>query len=225
MEYDSPGKTNEKEKRHLRREMLQALSPIDNIDIIGVMKLRFTLNVPNVLTLLRFMAIPLLAYLIYAGDRYNTVAFIMFGAIWVTDLLDGYIARRFNQVSEFGKLFDPLVDKLFQFTTAVMMCLVGKLPLWVPLFIMGKEILMIAGSAILLKKQSTVVFARWYGKMATFLFVLAFASLFFLSREQLQLANYIFLIPVLWSLFAYFAYGVKYVWPLLRQKNNQNEND
>lgn len=219
MDHEDVKQTGEKNSGRQLAEPCQALSPRNNIDIIGLMKLRFTPNVPNVLTLMRLLAIPFLAYLIYAGDQYNTIAFIMFIAIWFTDLLDGYIARRFNQVSEFGKLFDPLVDKLFQFTTAVMMFVAGKLPLWVPLFILGKELLMIAGSAILLRKQSTVVFARWYGKIATFLFVLAFTSLFFLPRDRLVLANYIFLVPVVWSLLAYFAYGIKYVLPLIRKKN------
>ncbi|MGI6298282.1 MAG: CDP-alcohol phosphatidyltransferase family protein [Saccharofermentanales bacterium] len=82
---------------------------------------KFVLNVPNTLTLLRLLAIPVLAAVIYAGDQYNTLALILFLAIWVTDLLDGWIARRFNQMTEFGKLFDPLVDKLFQFTTALML--------------------------------------------------------------------------------------------------------
>ncbi len=120
------------------------------------------------------MAIPVLAYLIDAGDAYNTMAFLMFVAIWMTDALDGYIARHYNQISEFGKLFDPLVDKLFQFTTAVMMFIVGRLPLWVPLFIFIKEILMIIGSAVLFRKTKLVVFAEWYGKIGTVLFVAAF---------------------------------------------------
>ncbi|MEA4888490.1 MAG: CDP-alcohol phosphatidyltransferase family protein [Clostridiaceae bacterium] len=180
---------------------------------MNAMKLRFELTVPNILTLIRFLAIPVLACLIKAGDPYNTMALILFLAIWLTDMLDGYIARRFNQISEFGKLFDPLVDKLFQLTTAVMMTWVGKLPLWVPLFIFCKELLMIAGSAVLLKRFELVVYAKWYGKLATILFVVAFASLFFLTREQSYLANYIFIIPVLWSFYAYVRYALSYLQP------------
>ena len=175
---------------------------------------------PNYLTLVRLLAIPVLACLIYQGEANYTMAFILFAAIWLTDLLDGYIARRFDQTSEFGKLFDPLVDKIFQFTTAVMMCVVGRLPLWVPLFIFGKEILMIIGSAVLFKKKRLVVFAAWYGKIATFLFVLAFSSLFFLPEDRLNWAHYIFIVPVGWSLYAYFCYGLKYLWPLWRKQKS-----
>ena len=91
------------------------------------MKLRFEWTIPNILTLIRFLAIPVLAYLIFLGDAYNIVAFILFVCIWLTDMLDGYIARHYNQITEFGKLFDPLVDKVFQLTTAIMLAAVDKL--------------------------------------------------------------------------------------------------
>ena len=181
------------------------------------MKLKFVPNAPNILTLIRFLAIPVLAYLIYAGDDYNLGAFFLFVAIWLTDMLDGYIARHYNQITEFGKLFDPLVDKLFQFMTAVMMYVVGKLPIWVPLIIFFKEVLMIAGSALLLRKEKTVVFAQWYGKIGTVLFVLAFAVLFFLGQEQFWLAQLIFVPPVLWSLYACYRYAQAYMHPLKNQ--------
>ncbi len=178
------------------------------------MKLKFVPNVPNILTLIRLLAIPVLAYLILAGDDYNTVAFVLFAAIWLTDMLDGMIARRFNQITEFGKLFDPLADKLFQFTTAVMMFLVHKLPLWVPLIIFFKELLMVAGSTLLLRKNKTVVFAEWYGKIGTILFVAAFAALFFITREQCWLGGYIFIAPVVWSLYACYRYAKAYLKPM-----------
>jgi len=182
--------------------------------------LRFEPTVPNILTLLRFIAIPVLARLIFLGDRYNTVAFILFLSIWLTDMLDGYIARHFNQMTEFGKLFDPLVDKLFQFSMGVMMFIVHKLPLWVPIFIFVKELLMIIGSALLLKKKDTVVFAKWYGKLATVLFVIAFAALFFLKSDQVHLANYIFALPAAWSIYAYTRYFLSYLLPILTKKKD-----
>lgn len=178
---------------------------------MATMKLKFIPNAPNILTLVRFLAIPVLAYLIYAGDAYNLGAFFLFAAIWMTDMLDGYIARHYNQITEFGKLFDPLVDKLFQLTTAVMMFVVGKLPLWVPIVIFIKELLMVAGSALLLRKDRMVVFAQWYGKIGTVLFVLAFAVLFFLHTDQRQLAAVIFILPVGWSLYACFRYAMAYL--------------
>jgi cardiolipin synthase len=182
-----------------------------------LMKLKVEPSVPNILTLIRLLAIPVLAYYILAGDEYNNVAFILFASIWATDMLDGWIARHFNQTTEFGKLFDPLVDKIFQLITAIMMSIVGKLPLWVPLFIFLKELLMVIGSTLLLRKKDLVVHARWYGKLATSLFVIAFASLFLLHKDQRYLANYIFIVPIVWSLYAYYLYGRQNVLPLLKE--------
>ncbi len=195
------------------------LSHLFKTAIMSDMKLRFEPTVPNILTLIRFFAIPVLAYLILAGDSYNLMAFFLFAAIWLTDLLDGYIARNFNQVTEFGKLFDPFVDKLFQFTIAIMMFAVGKLPIWVPVIIFAKELLMIAGSALLLKKRETVVFAAWYGKIGTVLYVVAFAVLFFLSRDQRMVINLIFILPVGWSLYACIRYAMAYMKPLFNKKD------
>ena len=175
------------------------------------MKKQDILTVPNILTLIRLLAIPVLARLIYVGKPYDRIAFFLFLGIWLTDLLDGWIARQFNQITEFGKLFDPLVDKLFQLTTAIMMTVVGKLPLWVSLVIAVKELIMILGSLFLLRHFEIVVYARWFGKLATVLFVLAFASLFFLPRELSYLAHYIFIPPVACSLYAYFRYGQSFM--------------
>ena len=187
---------------------------------------KFVLNVPNTLTLLRLLAIPVLAAVIYAGDQYNTLALILFLAIWVTDLLDGWIARRFNQMTEFGKLFDLLVDKLFQFTTALMLYIVGKLPFWVPAFIFVRELLMIIGSAILLRHGKIVVQSKWYGKLSTVLFVAAFAVFFVLPADQRYLGKYIFLVPIIWSIFAYFRYYQTAVKPwLLRKLAERKKNE
>ena len=130
-------------------------------------------------------------------------------AIWMTDILDGWIARRFNQITEFGKLFDPLVDKIFQVTTAVMMFMIGRIPLWVPLFMLLRETLMIVGSWYLLKERDTVVYSDHFGKAATFFYMLAFGLLFWLPDEPRWIRDVIFIIPVLLSLTATINYTYK----------------
>ncbi len=187
------------------------------------MKKNTYLTIPNVLTLIRLLAIPLLARLIYVGKPYDRIAFLLFLGIWLTDLLDGWIARRFDQVTEFGKLFDPFVDKVFQLTTAIMMTLVGKLPLWVSLVIATKELIMILGGAVMLKRFEVVVFAHWYGKLATVLFVVAFGSLFFLPDSLNYLTHYIFIPPVVCSLYAYTRYGQAFF--RARRQNRQELDD
>jgi len=77
---------------------------------------------------------------------------------------------------------------------------------------------MFIGGAILLKKKM-VVHARWYGKLATVLFVLAFASIFFLKQEQRYLSNFIFIVPVTWWLVAYIQYGIQNMLPVLKAES------
>jgi CDP-diacylglycerol--glycerol-3-phosphate 3-phosphatidyltransferase len=186
------------------------------------------ITVPNIITSIRFAAIPFMAYYIYASvnisDDYNLVAFILFISIWTTDLLDGFIARNFNQISDFGKLFDPFVDKLFQFVTALMMAIVGKLPYWVPVVIFIKELLMIVGGAVLLKKFRLVVYSKWYGKLATVLFVLAFCLLFFVPDDLVSKSGYLFILPLAISLFSYVKYGFDNVIPVIYRKSKRYMN-
>lgn len=183
------------------------------------------ITIPNIITSIRFVAIPFMAYYIYASvynsEKYNLIAFILFLSIWATDVLDGYIARSFNQVSDFGKLFDPFVDKLFQFVTALMMTIVHKLPLWVPLIIFIKELFMIIGGTVLFKKYRLVVYSKWYGKLGTVLFVLAFCILFFIPKELISKSGYLFIVPIVVSFFAYIKYCFDNVIPVIYRKSKR----
>lgn len=179
------------------------------------MKLKFSWTVPNILTTIRLAAIPFMAVFIYMsgqsgeeGNRFSVLAFCFFAAIWVTDMLDGYIARHFNQISDFGKIYDPFVDKLFQFTTAFVLFLINRIPLWVVLFIIIKEVIMLLGGAYLLQKKSVVVHSKWYGKASTVLFVIALASIFFIPASYLMVIHFVFIPPVLMSTFATVCYGI-----------------
>lgn len=172
-------------------------------------KLKFEPTVPNILTALRLAAVPLLAWFIWQWPTYQTEGFITFLLIWLTDLLDGWIARTFDKVTAFGKLFDPVVDKIFQITTAVMMFLVGRIPVWVPIFMIIRETIMIVGGWYLLQKRDTVVYSDLFGKAATFFYVLAFGALFWIPDDPRWLRDMIFFIPVTLSVAATINYAYK----------------
>ncbi len=178
-------------------------------------ELRMEWTLPNILTTIRLVAIPFMGYFILLskgdgqrGQVFSMVAFAFFVAIWFTDAADGYIARKYDMVSDFGKIYDPFVDKLFQFTTAFMMLIIGRLPLWVVIFILVKEIIMILGGAYFLQQRKLVVHSKWYGKVSTVLSVLALATLFFLSEDTRYLASYIFIAPVIMATFSTICYSV-----------------
>ncbi|HZK29124.1 MAG TPA: CDP-alcohol phosphatidyltransferase family protein [Clostridia bacterium] len=177
------------------------------------------LNIPNTLTLIRFFAIAPLAFMISRWPQHRGTTFIIFLAIWATDFLDGYIARRFDKITEFGKLFDPFVDKVFQVVTAIMMFSVGQIPLWVPLYYVIREFLMLFASTLLLTKRNVVVFSDWLGKIATFFFVAAVAVMFLVTNERGWVRHVVFIPAVFFSLIATINYALKQT-DIGKKKNN-----
>lgn len=127
-------------------------------------------HVPNILTGIRLLLIPVIFY--FALEENYVLAVIFLTLSGITDVLDGYIARKYNFISDFGTLFDPLADKLTQISTLVVLVIQGIIPLWILIVVIIKELLMIAGAAFLYDKN-TVVGSRWYGKAATVLFYIA----------------------------------------------------
>lgn len=123
-------------------------------------------HIPNILTVLRLLAIPLMAAWMISGKW--TESLVLFVLAEFTDILDGYIARRFNFISNFGKLADPLADKLIQLTALFLLARGGRLPYYFFFILCAKELAMITGSLFFLKKD-VVVFSNWAGKAAAFI--------------------------------------------------------
>ena len=133
-------------------------------------------TVPNLLSLIRILLIPVFGVLFYKGEALWAVVVLILSGL--TDLFDGKIARRFNQISELGKILDPIADKLTQITIAIVIFLVldkSQDPTmqwfkWVFLFFLFKELLMILGGAVMLAVGLRPGAAEIYGKVATFVF-------------------------------------------------------
>ncbi len=130
-------------------------------------------HIPNILTILRFLLIPIILISIFA-NKY-LIAFIIFTISGLTDILDGFIARKFNLISNFGKLMDPLADKLTQISLLCALGIQSIIPMWILVIVLFKEIIMVSGASFLYGKN-VVVYSRWYGKLATVLFYLAIVS-------------------------------------------------
>ena len=127
-------------------------------------------NIPNTLSLLRIALIPIFVIL-YVTHR-DTAAFAVLLASGVTDVLDGIIARHFNQITDCGKLLDPLSDKLTQVAVVVALTTryIELLPLAILCFV--KECCQAIGGIILLKNKSAVRGSKWFGKLSTIVFYL-----------------------------------------------------
>ncbi len=133
-------------------------------------------NVPNALTMLRAALIPVFLVLYYVSRRYEALAVFLLAS--ATDLLDGYIARKYNLVTNFGKLMDPLADKLMVISVLLVQTFGGILPPAAVIIVLLKEILMVVGGMYMLKK-GIVVYSEIVGKAAQFLFIVALSLSFF----------------------------------------------
>jgi cardiolipin synthase len=102
-------------------------------------------HLPNAITMLRAALIPLLAWLLARGD--HATAFLLFVASGLSDLADGWLARRFDLRTRFGAIADPLADKLTMLTVAVVLAMQGWLPWWFTLLVVGRDLVIVAGAA------------------------------------------------------------------------------
>ena len=137
-------------------------------------------TVPNILVYIRILLVPVFIY-IYINAREERDYYIALGVMviaFLTDFFDGKIARKFNLVTDLGKILDPIADKLYQFAVAI--CLVAKyrLMLLVVIIIFIKELIMGLMGLVLLDKGGKVFGAKWYGKICTGIVDCSMAFLF-----------------------------------------------
>jgi CDP-diacylglycerol--glycerol-3-phosphate 3-phosphatidyltransferase len=137
----------------------------------------FPLNVPNVLTLLRIIAVPVIVVaLLDETPNGDALAAGVFALAAITDGLDGYIARRRRSITTFGKLVDPLADKLLIVAALVSLVSLGRLAAWVAMVIIARE-LAVTGLRAVAVEQGVVISASWLGKLKTVLQVAAVFAL------------------------------------------------
>ena len=165
------------------------------------------MNLPNVLTILRFFMVPIFVWLFFFEGEYGILAaggvFVLAG---LTDILDGYLARKMNLITDFGKLADPAADKLMQITAFVCLFLKKMVPLWMLIVILLKELSMILVGGLLYRK-GTVVSSKGYGKIASTVFYGALA----LSLLFRKLPHAVALIAFGVAIFLSLAAAVRYV--------------
>ena len=131
------------------------------------------LTYPNLFTLVRLCCLPLFLYLLFGRDNIAGAAFLL-GGLGATDWVDGWLARHFNQVSEFGKMFDPTVDRLLFITSIAGILIYPIDPAWVMWLIVGREVLVggtVAVCTLFFHMERFDV--TYWGKLATFLLMFA----------------------------------------------------
>lgn len=190
-------------------------------DIKSVIKKNLT--VPNLLSFIRILVIPLL--IIFLLDRNFIMAGVMLIISGVSDMFDGMIARKFNQVTQLGKMLDPIADKLT--LIAVVICIYVLYPSVLPFVIIlfAKEFLMLCGGFVLIKMKIKPPAAKWYGKVATVVFYVSVTAIILLqaiwSIENVILTNTLFIITTCFMLFALLEYAIIF-FKLIKEKKSEN---
>ena len=137
----------------------------------------FPVNVPNVLTMLRILAVPVLVVaLLDETPDGDVIAAIVFALAAFSDGLDGYIARRRQQVTTFGKLMDPLADKLLVIAALISLVSLDRLAAWVAMVIIAREFA-VTGLRSVAAERGVVIEASWLGKVKTALQIAAIFAL------------------------------------------------
>ena len=137
-------------------------------------------TIPNVLTMLRLVLIPVFVAVFFSTphDRDKIAALVIFAVASITDMFDGMLARKLNQITDFGKLFDPLADKVMVVTAMVCQAVIGVFP-WIAIIIVGiKELIMMLGGIFMLSKN-VVVYSNYVGKTAQVFFIASLLLSFF----------------------------------------------
>jgi len=172
-------------------------------------------HIPNILTIIRFLLIPIIVIFAFEDNYLATIIVLTISGL--TDVLDGYIARKYNFITNFGKLMDPLADKMTQVALLVTLAVQKIIPVWIIVIVIIKEFLMVSGASFLYGKE-LVVSSKWYGKLTTVLFYVAIVCSLFTEYWNGTLINkyslsaipefhtYIYYLAVITTIFSLIMY-------------------
>ena len=148
------------------------------------------MNLPNKLTVLRMVLVPFFVATLLLSNTNETlkwVALALFVIASLTDFADGYIARKYNLITNFGKFMDPLADKIL--TVSGMICLIelGRIPSWIVVIIVAREFI-ISGFRLIAAENGVVIAANYWGKFKT-TFQMIMIILMIMNIPQLQIVT------------------------------------
>lgn len=172
-------------------------------------------NLPNRLTILRMVLVPAVMFFMlvsFPGENSSKlIAALIFILASVTDWLDGYLARKHNLVSNFGKVMDPLADKLL--VTAVVICLVqqGVFPVWCAMIIFARDFL-VTGMRVVAVAENISVAANMWGKVKTVIQMVAMVVAILFGTSEIVWLNMAAAVAVYTATVATLISGIKYVY-------------
>jgi cardiolipin synthase len=142
------------------------------------------LTIPNVITAARLSLLPVFVWLLFAKDDRSSAAYLL-AVIGTTDFFDGYIARHFHQVSDLGKVLDPVADRLLFFVGGGCILVDGSIPTWFAVAVLAREVLISAATLGLAAAGARRIDVTWFGKAGAFALMMSIP--FFLGSHASDL--------------------------------------
>jgi cardiolipin synthase len=142
------------------------------------------LTIPNVITAIRLSLLPVFVWLLFAKDDRSAAAYLL-AVIGTTDFFDGYIARHFHQVSNLGKVLDPVADRLLFFVGGGCILIDGSIPTWFAVAVLAREVLISAATVGLAAAGARRIDVTWFGKAGAFALMMSIP--FFLGSHASDL--------------------------------------
>ncbi len=181
------------------------------------------MNIPNILSLLRLVLVPCFAVVYMSSmDNAGLYAGLIFLAAALTDVVDGYLARRWKQITKFGRILDPLADKLLQLTALACLMLKGIVPWPLCAIFLGKELLMILGAGFMVNRLDDVIPSNLYGKIVSFLISATICAAIFFHKPAEKavpaLFPILFSVEVVLAVVAFIIYLTRYIRCLKKKK-------
>jgi len=165
--------------------------------------------IPNILSVIRILMVPLFVVLFFSDMHiYEVLVFVIAG---LTDVVDGILARRFNWITNVGKILDPFADKLMQCVVLICLFIDRIIPWWLLAVCVAKELLMASGALFLFKKEKVVVVSAWCGKMAVCIFYAAIFAMIVFPNMHYYIKLMICAVTVIATLFAISKYYYDYM--------------
>lgn len=146
------------------------------------------LTIPNAITLVRLLLLPVFVYLLFGQEDRFAAGWLLLG-IGSTDWVDGYLARRLHQVSNVGKIIDPVADRLLFFVGVGSILIDGSVPTWIAILVLVREVAIAVATLALAAAGARRIDVTWIGKTATFLLMGAFPA-FLVSASDTSIADW-----------------------------------
>jgi cardiolipin synthase len=185
------------------------------------------INVPNLLSILRIALVPV--FLWFLLDEFFLAAIVVLAIAGLTDFLDGYLARKLNQITKLGKMLDPVADRLYIFATLLALSVTGYVPWWLAALVILRDVLMLISLPVLASVGYKSLPVHYLGKASTFALLYSFPLLLMgkIFTEAAFIITPIAWAFALWGVALYWWSGFVYLWQLvllIREERQKSTN-